>query len=66
MEKPRVKCEIQDGIAEVMLARGDKLNALDRAMFSAIDGVLDQLRQHKGLRAVILHGRGGPFVPGWM
>ncbi len=37
MEKPRVKCEIRDGIAEVMLARGDKLNALDRAMFSAID-----------------------------
>ncbi len=30
-------------------------------MFSAIDGVLDQLRQHKGLRAVILHGEGGPL-----
>ena len=64
MEKPRVKCEIRDGIAEVMLARGDKLNALDRAMFSAIDGVLDQLRQHKGLRAVILHGEGRAFCAG--
>ena len=47
-----------------MLARGDKLNALDRAMFSAIDGVLDQLRQHKGLRAVILHGEGRAFCAG--
>lgn len=64
MEKPRVKCEIRDGIAEVMLARGDKLNALDRAMFSAIDGVLEQLRQHKGLRAVILHGEGRAFCAG--
>ena len=64
MEKPRVKYEIRDGIAEVMLARGDKLNALDRAMFSAIDGVLDQLRQHKGLRAVILHGEGRAFCAG--
>lgn len=43
MEKPRVKCEIRDGIAEVMLTRGDKLNALDRAMFSAIDETLGQL-----------------------
>ena len=40
MEKPRIKCEIHDGIAEVMLTRGDKLNALDRAMFSAIDETL--------------------------
>ena len=56
MEKPRVKCEIRDGIAEVMLARGDKLNALDRSMFGAIDETLMQLAQHKGLRAVILHG----------
>lgn len=64
MEKPRVKCEIRDGIAEVMLARGDKLNALDRGMFSAIDEVLEQLRQHKGLRAVILHGEGRAFCAG--
>ena len=37
MDKPRIRCEIRDGIAEVMLTRGDKLNALDRAMFGAID-----------------------------
>ncbi|MGL5499332.1 MAG: enoyl-CoA hydratase/isomerase family protein, partial [Aeromonas sobria] len=64
MEKPRIKCEIHDGIAEVMLTRGDKLNALDRAMFSAIDQTLTQLAQHKGLRAVILHGEGRAFCAG--
>ena len=56
----------QDGIAEVMLTRGDKLNALDRAMFDAIDEVLGQVSRQKGLRAVILHGEGGPSAPGWM
>ncbi|MGL4478998.1 MAG: crotonase/enoyl-CoA hydratase family protein, partial [Aeromonas veronii] len=64
MEKPRIKCEIHDGIAEVMLTRGDKLNALDRAMFSAIDETLTQLAQHKGLRAVLLHGEGRAFCAG--
>ena len=61
MEKPRVKCEVHDGIAEVVLSRGEKLNALDRAMFSAIDETLKQLAQLKGLRAVILHGEGRAF-----
>ncbi|RSM29017.1 crotonase/enoyl-CoA hydratase family protein [Aeromonas salmonicida] len=64
MEKPRVKCEIRDGIAEVMLARGDKLNALDRSMFGAIDQTLAELQQHKGLRAVILYGEGRAFCAG--
>ena len=57
---------IQDGIAEAMLTRGDKLNALDRATFDAIDEVLGQVSRQKGLRAVIPHGRGGPSAPGWM
>ena len=64
MEKPRVKCEVHDGIAEVVLSRGEKLNALDRAMFSAIDETLKQLAQLKGLRAVILHGEGRAFCAG--
>ncbi len=66
MDKPRIRCEIRDGIAEVMLTRGDKLNALDRAMFGAIDETLNQLARQKGLRAVILHGEGGRSAPGWM
>ena len=64
MDKPRIRCEIRDGIAEVMLTLGDKLNALDRAMFGAIDETLNQLACHKGLRAVILHGEGRAFCAG--
>ena len=64
MDKPRIRCEIRDGIAEVMLTRGDKLNALDRAMFGAIDETLNQLERQKGLRAVILHGEGRAFCAG--
>jgi enoyl-CoA hydratase/carnithine racemase len=64
MDKPRIRCEIRDGIAEVMLTRGDKLNALDRAMFGAIDETLNQLARQKGLRAVILHGEGRAFCAG--
>ncbi|CAJ1851074.1 Fatty acid oxidation complex subunit alpha [Aeromonas jandaei] len=64
MEKLRVKCEVHDGIAEVVLSRGEKLNALDRAMFSAIDETLKQLAQLKGLRAVILNGEGRAFCAG--
>ena len=64
MDKPRIRCEIRDGIAEVMLTRGDKLNALDRAMFGATDETLNQLARHKGLRAVILHGEGRAFCAG--
>jgi len=64
MEKPRVKWVFQEGIAEVMLCRGDKLNALDRAMFDAIDETLNALSRQKGLRAVILHGEGRAFCAG--
>ena len=35
MEK-RVSLEIENGIAEVRLSRGDKMNALDTPMFSAL------------------------------
>ena len=63
-EKPRVKWVFQEGIAEVMLCRGDKLNALDRAMFDAIDETLNALSRQKGLRAVILHGEGRAFCAG--
>ncbi len=34
----RVRIEIGDGVADVRLARPDKLNALDPAMFTAIIG----------------------------
>jgi enoyl-CoA hydratase/carnithine racemase len=53
-----------DGVAQVRLARPDKLNALDPVMFDAIIEVGEELRTMKGLRAVVLAGEGRAFCAG--
>lgn len=54
----------EDGIAQVRLARPDKLNALDPAMFAALIEAGEALAQAKGLRAVVLAGEGRAFCAG--
>ncbi len=53
-----------DGIAEVRLARPDKLNALDRPMFAALIAAGEELAGHGGLRCVVLSGEGKGFCAG--
>jgi enoyl-CoA hydratase/carnithine racemase len=53
-----------DGVAQVRLARPDKMNALDPAMFGAIIEAGEELRTMKGLRAVVLAGEGRAFCAG--
>ncbi len=53
-----------DGVAQVRLARPDKMNALDPAMFDAIVETGEALRTMKGLRAVVLAGEGRAFCAG--
>lgn len=53
-----------NGIAHVRLTRGDKMNALDPAMFEAIIAAGDAVREMKGLRAVVLSGEGRAFCAG--
>jgi enoyl-CoA hydratase/carnithine racemase len=60
----RVRIEIADHVALVTLTRADKHNALDRAMFEAIIGAAEQLRDEPGVRAVVLHGEGPSFCSG--
>ena len=60
----RVKVEIAEGVAEVMLNRPDKLNALDPAMFEAIIAAGETLSRTAGLRAVVLTGAGKGFCAG--
>ena len=52
------------GVADVQLARPDKMNALDGAMFLALEQTLAELRALPGLRAVVLHGEGKAFCAG--
>ena len=61
----RVRIQIDDlGVAEVALIRADKMNALDVAMFDALQAVIKQLETTPYLRAVVLHGEGKAFCAG--
>ncbi len=60
----RVAIERDGGLAEVRLTRGDKHNGLDWAMFTELNGALDELWADETLRAVVLHGEGPSFCAG--
>ena len=61
----RVRIDIDAlGVAEVRLVRGDKMNALDPAMFDALNAALAELKAVQRLRAVVLHGEGKAFCAG--
>lgn len=60
----RVSIRIEGHVAEVMLDRPDKMNAIDIAMFKALDDAGRRLQSETGVRAVILHGAGGNFCAG--
>lgn len=64
MSTDRLAITIEDGIAEVALARPDKLNAMDEAMFAALSDAGNRLAATEGLRAVILYGQGKGFCAG--
>lgn len=60
----RVDIRIDDHVAEVMLNRPDKLNAVDTDMFHALDEAARSLEAEKSVRAVVLHGAGENFCAG--
>ncbi|QUL37804.1 crotonase/enoyl-CoA hydratase family protein [Erythrobacter sp. JK5] len=53
-----------NGVAQVRLTRGDKMNALDPEMFARIIEAGSVLQRMKGLRAVVLSGEGRAFCAG--
>lgn len=64
MTAQRVTVEITDGVADVRLARPDKRNALDMAMFAGLITTGERLKAEPGLRAVVLSGEGPDFCAG--
>ncbi|WP_158667567.1 crotonase/enoyl-CoA hydratase family protein [Bradyrhizobium guangdongense] len=60
----RVSISISEGVADVRLARADKMNALDQAMFEALVAATDRLSKEKGVRVVVLSGEGRAFCAG--
>ena len=64
MGSERMVVEVADGVAHVELAREDKLNAMDRAMFAAIGDSFRRLGRDPAVRAILLSGRGRHFTAG--
>ncbi len=60
----RIRVTLDRGVADVRLVRGDKMNALDDAMFEALRRTGDELKGQRGLRAVVLSGEGRAFCAG--
>ncbi len=64
MGETRVSIEVKAGVADVRLARPEKLNALDPAMFEGLVGMIDRLGAAPELRAIVLSGEGRGFCAG--
>ncbi len=64
MDPERVKINVDGGIADVRLVRGDKHNALDYAMFQALDAASAALATRTDVRCVVLSGDGPSFCSG--
>jgi len=60
----RVEVKIDGHVAEVMLNRPDKFNAVDLDMFRALDEVARSIAEEPSVRAVVLHGAGENFCAG--
>jgi enoyl-CoA hydratase/carnithine racemase len=60
----RVTVEVTDHVAVVRMVRGDKHNALDSAMFVALDEAAGEVRRTPGVRAAVLCGEGPSFCSG--
>ena len=53
-----------DGVVQLQLARADKMNALDPAMFDALIEAGEALRGDAAVRAVVISGQGKAFCAG--
>jgi enoyl-CoA hydratase/carnithine racemase len=64
MSEHRVDVRVEDHVAVVTLARPEKHNALDLAMFEQIAGAAERVASEPGVRSVVLHGDGPSFCSG--
>src|SRR5437588_13040052 len=64
MAEQRVTMEVAGGVADVRLARPEKRNALDGAMFAGLVTAGERLKSEPGVRAVVLSGGGPDFCAG--
>ena len=60
----RVEITVNDHVAEVMLSRPDKFNALNVDMFRALDKAARTVAEDSSIRVVVMHGAGDNFCAG--
>ncbi len=64
MTEALVKIDVDAGIADVRLARPEKINAVSPAMFEAINDAIASLAPRRDVRCVVLSGEGRGFSVG--
>jgi len=60
----KVTVDSKSHVADVVLDRAEKMNAVDIAMFEALGEAADSIAADKSVRAVVLYGAGGNFCAG--
>ena len=64
MAQERVRIERDGAVAHVIMARPDKMNGLDMAMFEGLIAAGRELQADNAVRAVVLSGEGKAFCAG--
>ena len=64
MINDRIALSIEDGIANVVLSRPEKMNALDEKMFSALIEAGRQIAADDGVRVAVISAQGKAFCAG--
>ena len=59
-----VTVDAENHVADVMLNRADKMNAVDLEMFEALGAAADTVAADRSVRAVVLRGAGDVQSPG--
>lgn len=64
MTEELVRTELREGVLTLLLNRPDKKNALNMAMYGALDAALGEADRDDGVRSVLISGSGGTFTSG--
>ena len=64
MINDRISLTTGNGIANVVLSRPDKMNAIDKKMFEALVQTGEQIKADKSIRVVVISGEGKSFCAG--
>jgi enoyl-CoA hydratase/carnithine racemase len=63
-DRVKITIDTENHVADVILNRADKMNAVDLEMFEALGQAADTIAASKEVRAVVLRGSGGNFCAG--